>query len=146
MFPFLCDDLRNCGNGSRVMAVECYELVLKVSKHHALHRNRRSRYGVSSEEASYGAKNEAANATKPVAATPRPATTLQFTAEDSPMLLLVRAEFCEITDHVPCSEPSDEDLPGVNAYGAMLAGMIDLHDPIAEVVEHVQVKPDRCHT
>jgi len=52
------------------------------------------------------------------------------------MPLLVGTEFSEFTNQMSCGELGHEDLARVNADGAMLAGVIDLDDPIAEVVAY----------
>ncbi|WP_242102021.1 hypothetical protein [Lysobacter sp. M2-1] len=52
------------------------------------------------------------------------------------MPLFVGAELNELRDHSWSGEPGHKDLASVDAYGSVLAGMIDLDDSITEITGH----------
>lgn len=132
VLPLLSNDCRNGGNGSRVRAAQGGELMLQVAEHDTLNRDGGSHDGIRPEHASNDAEHEPAKAAEPVAAAPLPPAALQLSAKYGPVPLLVCAEPRQLIDHMSCGEPSHENLAGIDANGAMLAGMIDLDDAITE--------------
>lgn len=133
VLPFLRDDCGDGGHGSRVIAMQGSELMLKMPEHDTLNRDGSGCDGICPEQAGDNAKRESANATKPIATTARPPTIPQLSGEYGPVPLLVSTELRELTDHVSRSDPSHENLAGVDANSAMLAGMVDLDDAVTEI-------------
>ena len=130
------DDSGDGGNGCGVIATQGDKLLLEMSEHNALYSGGSDCDGVGPKQTGDGTKHEAADAAQRVATTAPSPPTLQLGAEYGPMPLLMRPELSELVDHASCGEVSHKDLAGVNAYGAMLASVIDLDDPIAEIIGH----------
>lgn len=106
--------------------------MLQVAEHDTLNRDGGSRDGIRPEQSGKDTECEPSKAAEPVTATALPPAALQLSAKYGPMPLLVCAEPRQLIDHMSCGEPSHENLAGIDANGAMLAGMIDLDDAITE--------------
>ena len=118
------------------MALEHGKLVLQVSEHDALNGSSGGGNSAGAEQAGYGPEHETADTTEPGATASGAPTTLQLSAENGPMPLLVRPELSKLRDHTWSGKPSHEDLAGVDAYGSVLAGVIDLDDSVTEIIGH----------
>ena len=105
-----------------------------MPKHNTLDRESSGRDGVCAKKSGDEAEYKAAEATQPIAAAVRPTTALQLRAKDGAMPLLMRPKFCELAHHAARGEARHEDLPAINVDGAMLTGMIDLNNAVAEFI------------
>jgi hypothetical protein len=73
-----------------------------------------------------------------IAAAPAHAARLKLGREAGAVATLMRQKIFELGDHLGCAPPREPDLRGVDADRAMLAGMVDLHHPVAERFADVQ--------
>jgi len=105
-----------------------------VPKHNTLNCDSGGRDCAGAKEASDETKDKTAETTQPIAAAARPAAALQLRAKDGAMPLLMRPKLCELGDHAARSEARHEDLPAIDVDGAMLTGMIDLNNAVAEFI------------
>ena len=116
------------------MALEHGKLVLQVSEYDTLNGSSSGGNSAGAEQAGYGPEHETTDTTEPVAAASGTPTTLQLSAKNGPMALFVRPELSKLRDNTWSGKPSHKDLAGVDAYGSVLAGVIDLDDSVTEII------------
>lgn len=131
---FLRDDRRDGRGRRRILAFQSGELMLEMPEHDALDGDGGGGDRIRTEQAGDGAEHEAARAAEPVAAAAALPAARKLGAEYRPVALLMRPEFHEFADEMRRGELGHHDLAGVDADGAVFAGMVDLEDPIAEIV------------
>lgn len=128
VLPLFRDDGLDGSDGGLIFPAQLLQLVLKVAKDDALDGDRGRGDGPATEEPGDQAEHETANSAKPVAAAARKVAALQLSPEGSPMLLFVRLELGQFSNHARCREPSAEDLTRVDVHGSVLTCMVDLEN------------------
>ena len=133
MMPLLIrDDGGNCGDGGRVVVLQCRELVFQVPEYDTFNRSGCGCNGAGSTKSGNKSEYSSTQTAEPISAAALPAAAKQLRAKNGAMLLLVRAKFLEFIDHSGRGKTRHENLPAVYVYGAMLARMIDFEDAVAE--------------
>lgn len=132
MLLFFDDDLPQGAHRFLVHTDEFLDLLVHVSKHHALNSYGGSGHGVSTGKTSHGTKNETAEAAPEIAAAAALATTRQFLSETRAMPALMRKKMIKLWKHLRGTPSRKPSLSEVDADSTVLAGMIDLHHPVAK--------------
>lgn len=125
------DDLPDGRGRSRVAGSKFRDLILKMPQDDAFDRDGRCRDGPAPNQAGKYPKGQSSETAKMEAPASANASARHLGSEQVAMLPLLLQKFIELRQHVWRAPPGEPALRSINANRAMLAGMIDLEDPIS---------------
>ncbi len=144
MLLLFADDPAQRGSRAWVDLFECGNLFLHMPQNDALDGNRGGGNGTPSKQPGHTAKRPTAQSAKMIASAAAQSPSFQLFGEGRPMGSLMLAEMVKLDHQIRCSPASEKSLGGVDADCAMLAGVIDLHHPVAECLTSLEAGRD-CH-
>lgn len=132
MLLFFDDDLPKRPHRFIVDAGKLLNLLLHVPKHDSLDSHCGGSNGATARDTRHTPENEAAEAAPEIASTAALTPPLQLVSKTRAMPPLVGKEMLKLRHHLRRSPAGKPPLRQIDAHGAMLARVIDLHDPVAE--------------
>lgn len=120
------------GNRGGIPAVERRNLRMKVAQNHPLDRNGGRGDRLATEKTGDEPEDRPSKPAQVITAAPRDTSRVELGQEAGPVALLMVAEVSELVDEIGCAPASGGDLRGIDADGAMLPGMIDLHHAVGK--------------
>lgn len=144
MLLFFADDRSKRRRGFWIDRIENLELLVHVPQDDALDSDRRGGNGLAAGEAGERAQDEPAQPAPEVAPAGASSATLELRGETRAVSALMGEEMIELSHHVrrpPTGKPS---LRAIDAHGAMLPRVIDLHNSVAQRLARSQPRR-QCH-
>jgi hypothetical protein len=132
VLPLFTSDVVDRRHSLGVNAAKGDPLCIEVAENDLFHGNRRSSDGTSSEWRRRNTERRSTDGTQPVAAAATDTAAREFCSKHGAVPFLVRLAFRQFRDKRGCHKTRYPSLTPVDADRTLLAGVIDLHDPVAE--------------
>jgi hypothetical protein len=121
-------DLADCSDGIWIDGLKLSNLLPQVAEHDAFDGNSRGGDGLPSKKTGDDTKDKPADSAQVIALTAWPATARQLGLKYCTVSTFVRSELHQVGNDSAGGQAGHEDLSGVDAYGPMLASVVDLDD------------------
>lgn len=146
MLFLIRDDFTDRADRRNIYRSEFRNLLLKMAQDHSLDGHRRCRDCLSSNQTRENAQDEPAEATKMETPASQFAAGLELGFKNTSVSAFVCKEEVEFFNQIRRSPACKPALGGVDRYGAMLAGMIDLYNAVANGLAGLQSCGERHST